>query len=342
MTDALRRQLPLEGQQAKLLAMLQFLDERLCTAEVPYWVTGGTLLGAVRHAGFIPHDDDVDIELLEADLPRAIVALGAVGRSYRGGGEWLGSGVPMGRVFFWGSAAEARCTSSVDLFLRGSLPLEELQEFPSQSEVFPLQRVPFHNITVAAPRRPDSFLGRCYGATWREEAVVWGHSSRGRELLHAMLPDYVFAAKAGGYVAPVAAATAAASLAAVGLECAGELQEELWESLGWASPYALECAGVDGEDPQVLELLGLESRRLAVDAAALAAAAGAAAAANPAAALEALLDRLRAASLEGGGDGAFFEFTPAEGSGDGGSLHVVGTAEELSAVEAAFKALRRP
>ncbi|CAE8657491.1 unnamed protein product, partial [Polarella glacialis] len=62
---AIRRALPPPSLQQRLLAMLQAIDERLEKAGVTYWVTGGTLLGAIRHGGFIPHDDDLDIELLE-------------------------------------------------------------------------------------------------------------------------------------------------------------------------------------------------------------------------------------------------------------------------------------
>ena len=48
-------------------ALLKLLADAMTRNGLDYWLESGTLLGAVRHKGFIPWDDDIDISVTRAD-----------------------------------------------------------------------------------------------------------------------------------------------------------------------------------------------------------------------------------------------------------------------------------
>lgn len=52
------------------IGLLEFTDKICKDNDLQYFLCGGTLLGAVRHHGFIPWDDDIDIMMPRKDYER--------------------------------------------------------------------------------------------------------------------------------------------------------------------------------------------------------------------------------------------------------------------------------
>ena len=63
------------------LGVLAALDRHCREHGLTYYLGYGTLLGAVRHGGFIPWDDDVDVMLPRADYERLVDTFAATGPS---------------------------------------------------------------------------------------------------------------------------------------------------------------------------------------------------------------------------------------------------------------------
>lgn len=61
--------------QNRLLEMAVAIRDILEANNIPYFITYGTLLGAVRHKGFIPWDDDFDFYLFDESYDKAIEVL---------------------------------------------------------------------------------------------------------------------------------------------------------------------------------------------------------------------------------------------------------------------------
>lgn len=56
--------------QIRMVEMLKFIDKICLKNNITYWLDFGTLLGAARHGGFIPWDDDADICMTHTDAEK--------------------------------------------------------------------------------------------------------------------------------------------------------------------------------------------------------------------------------------------------------------------------------
>ena len=78
--NALRERFNPEGsllrrQQMRMLDILLEVDKICKRHDIQYWLSSGTLIGAMRHDGFIPWDDDLDIEMMRSDYLRLMEVL---------------------------------------------------------------------------------------------------------------------------------------------------------------------------------------------------------------------------------------------------------------------------
>lgn len=69
----------IEDIHQRILNILVVVDKVCREHGIRYWLSDGTMLGAVRHGGFIPWDDDADIAMPRPDFQRFI----------EHGSEWL-------------------------------------------------------------------------------------------------------------------------------------------------------------------------------------------------------------------------------------------------------------
>lgn len=74
----------LSSVQKRLLAMMDWFHAYCQMNNLKYYMIGGSMLGAVRHQGFIPWDDDIDVGMPRLDYERLLTLMNKeMGGQYR-------------------------------------------------------------------------------------------------------------------------------------------------------------------------------------------------------------------------------------------------------------------
>ena len=171
------------------LEMIVAFDRALTRAGIPFSPVYGTLLGAIREKGFIPHDDDVDMGVWTDHLPGGLDAL------HRALEE---EGFTLRRMLLVDDGAFAREETwkwkhvGLDIFFfdpvegdtyRGYMfyPFRDTKSFSESLQKhqglrvveFDLpfaprtERIPFETITLPATVTAEGFVVARYGLNWR-------------------------------------------------------------------------------------------------------------------------------------------------------------------------------
>lgn len=115
------------------LEILIFIDEVCRENNLCYSLCGGTLLGAVRHRGFIPWDDDIDIMMPRPDYDRFVEILKRTENKYK-------VLAPGQEGYYYNFSKVVDCETILNEFM--CQPIDNMGVFV---DVFPLEGMPSDN-----------------------------------------------------------------------------------------------------------------------------------------------------------------------------------------------------
>ena len=157
-----------ENRSLNLYQTMKDVHEILTKHNVEYWIEGGTLLGAVRHKGVIPFDDDLDIAITQSNeikLQEIFPEFQRLGYKIRHNGHYTIFDKVGLDIFVFQQQDKKYVHSS----------LEERRAYPNDffyvDELFPLRKYQFGEIEVFGPKESQPNLNRLYPG-WHKYAVI--------------------------------------------------------------------------------------------------------------------------------------------------------------------------
>ncbi len=171
----------------ELYQMMKVVHEVFGKYGIEYWVQGGTILGALRHKGMIPWDDDLDVNI-DVTQENAFLALIPV---FKQNGYSITNPYP-NQHWIYKIRPLKPGGMVLDIFLTVRKPDKVVYKYHwfkrdgqpiyvTKDELYPLKLYPFGEIQIYGPKNPEPYLDASFTKEWRTMAHKWNHMTNEKE-----------------------------------------------------------------------------------------------------------------------------------------------------------------
>ncbi len=125
--------------QLQIVEMIKEVDSIFRANDIRYTLLGGSVLGAVRHRGFIPWDDDMDIGILRQDYDKAERLLATLqSYTYEYAENHIIPDAPVGHLRFSKDLSNLASSPTIDVFALDYVPSieSEWQRFRLMANIY--------------------------------------------------------------------------------------------------------------------------------------------------------------------------------------------------------------
>lgn len=192
----------------QLYDLLQQITCEFDKTHTEYIMTGGTLLGAVRHGGLIPWDDDADVAVLNKSPKEILEILKPLKENDIISYEHIKGNIIIVKfrdsevaidIFFMKKSKNIMDDDEVYKYLF-PFNFQYPNEWFKEDELYPLKDYRFGPLVLRGPNDYKNFLDRTY-KDWYKVASKWNHNSIVKKdvetnIFDPILPDHNFEIRA--------------------------------------------------------------------------------------------------------------------------------------------------